>query len=221
MSSRVVAAVAVLAALAGCDGKNAIPVFGFVGLADAPASSPGPKGDQGEPGEQGEEGPQGPKGEPGQPGAPGAAGPQGPKGDDAVLAGARLKKVVWQGDDGSETPRGFYDTALDEMCSFEATGAAAGRCLPIDRVTFDGYDFGRWGDPSCSGDIHAAPSLVFGKKRAWFRESKMLLEETDATTPCWTLNAAGSCVSCPANVWHAWVSVPLDQFVEAETVTLD
>lgn len=123
MRALLAATVALAFVLLGCNGSDAIPVFGPVGLAPAPGS-----------------GPQGPAGAVGKDGAPGVAGkdgamgktgPAGKDGKDAAQSGSRLKARYLVGDDGSRQPNGdWLDTTTGEPCTYQKANDDETRCLP-------------------------------------------------------------------------------------------
>jgi hypothetical protein len=114
--------VAVVLGAVGCNGSDAIPVFGPVGL--APHVTKGDKGEQG---------PAGKDGANGKDGTPGMAGPMGPAGAPGAgieKSGSRLKIQAVAGDDGSVTSSTIIDTNNGHACSFLTAYDGTLRCLP-------------------------------------------------------------------------------------------
>lgn len=74
--------------------------------------------------------------------------------DREALSGTRLKQRYLQGDDGSRTPQGFFDTTRSENCAFTVAEDGEQRCIPIDATYLLGTFFY---DSACTERVGYAP----------------------------------------------------------------
>ncbi len=69
-------------------------------------------------------------------GGPGTGGGTAVSFEREALSGTRLKQRYLQGDDGSRSPLGFFDTARNESCTFALAEDGEQRCLPLETLAY-------------------------------------------------------------------------------------
>ena len=117
-----------------------------------------------------------------------------PELDREALSGTRLKNRYLQGDDGSKSLLGFFDTTRNEACSFQVAEDGKQRCLPWESAAYFGFFF----DAACSERVAYSPQSCAGLKYAFDTQFvcpyRMLMYDATEYTP--TQIFGGSATSC-------------------------
>jgi hypothetical protein len=145
--------------------------------------------------------------------------------------GSRLRVRVWKGDDGTQLPAGFFDTARNEACGPALAEDGITRCLPTSTYeNRSASQFFYFADASCSvhlvaltaSDCTAPAYLALSSSACGVGASYQPLSAIAAPAAVYA-NQTGSCVQQPnvpaATQWlQAGASVPSSAFV---AVTLE
>ncbi len=190
----------------------------------------------------------GAKGDTGEAGIPGPQGPQGPKGEqgDASetggnVSGSRLKARYASTPDGAKVFMGWYDSQLNEKCTFRLAEDGRMRCLPVaDFEQNMNFSYGEaFLDSQCLGQsfllVHEVSCDKGTSRYAFFYNSNRSLceqgqpvsvfelhshEECDETGYFYKLSESGECVkyySCASFTPYTYTKLDPEIFVSVST----
>jgi hypothetical protein len=136
--------------------------------------------------------------------------------------GSRLHVRVFKGDDGSQLPAGFFDTARNEECGAQLADDGKLRCLPAATVIQNFY-----ADASCTTALFNLPTASCSTPDYVFTPATSCgvggaLQKLSAiATPAMVYESAGSCMpraTVPPGQWLQGSAVPASAF---EPLTLE